>query len=104
MTVDQRITGYCKANQVEPNGVEQQRVETNPAISQSVQTCCECLELLYCVCVSEHECVHFSSSICLSIILALFPQFFFFRKLAAYFKSSKVLQNSPYIISSLFYV
>jgi hypothetical protein len=42
MTVDQRITGYCKANRVEPNGVEQQRVETDPTVSQSVQTCCEC--------------------------------------------------------------
>jgi len=37
MTVDRRITWYCKANRVEPNGVEEQTVETDPDISQSVQ-------------------------------------------------------------------
>jgi len=42
MTVDQRMTEYCKANRVKPNDVEQHRVETDPATLQSFQTCCEC--------------------------------------------------------------
>ena len=106
MTVDQRIIGYCKANRVEQNCVEQQRVETDPAISQNVQTCCECWELLYCVCVSEHECVRFSNSICLNIMLAYFPNFFpeNWQRIAKSWKSPKIVHTSSvlYCIYKLF--